>query len=113
MNVGILAMDAQFPSKYVEMSDLEVYDNCPGKYTKGIGQKQMGFVSDNEDAVSLAMTALENVMETAGISYKDVGRLEIGTESQVDRSKSIKSYLMDIFEKNENTNIEGTDTYKT
>ena len=28
MNVGILAMDAQFPSKYIEMSDLELYDGA-------------------------------------------------------------------------------------
>ena len=32
-------------------------------------------------------------------------RLEVGTESSLDRSKSIKSCLMPIFEKSGNTNV--------
>ncbi len=35
-----------------------------------------------------------------------VGRLEVGTESSVDSSKSIKTYLMMMFEEAGNTDIE-------
>jgi hydroxymethylglutaryl-CoA synthase len=35
-----------------------------------------------------------------------VGRLEVGTESAVDSSKSIKTYLMGLFEEAGNTDVE-------
>ncbi len=37
-----------------------------------------------------------------------IGRLEVGTESSVDKSKSVKSVLMRLFEK-VNADIEGAD----
>eukprot|EP00434_Breviolum_minutum_P025189 symbB.v1.2.022250.t3/scaffold1931.1/size95788/1 len=41
-----------------------------------------------------------------------IGRIDIGTESIQDRSKSMKSYIMDIFERYANeSNIEGVDQY--
>ena len=39
-----------------------------------------------------------------------IGRLEVGTESLLDKSKSVKTVLMQLFEPY-NTNIEGADTY--
>jgi hydroxymethylglutaryl-CoA synthase len=47
-------------------------------------------------------------MENYGIDPKDVGRLEVGTESLVDKSKSTKTTLMKLFEASGNNNIEGT-----
>lgn len=43
------------------------------------------------------------------ITYKDIGRLEIGTESSIDLSKSVKTHIMKLFEENNNTDIEGID----
>jgi len=42
------------------------------------------------------------------INQKDVGRLEVGTETFLDKSKSIKTFLMDFFK--ENRDIEGVTT---
>ena len=50
-------------------------------------------------------------MEKHNIDYNQIGRLEVGTESMVDRSKSIKTYLMRHFEESGNNNLEGVDTY--
>ena len=36
-----------------------------------------------------------------------MGRLEIGTETLIDKSKSIKTLLMQLFHQHGNTNIEG------
>ena len=41
---------------------------------------------------------------------KSIGRLEVGTETLLDKSKSVKSVLMQLFEASGNTSIEGVDT---
>ena len=38
------------------------------------------------------------VKKTEGLSYADIGRVEVGTETLVDKSKSVKSVLMKLFE---------------
>merc|ERR1719323_1362232 len=46
-------------------------------------------------------------------NWNSIGRLDIGSESLIDRSKSMKSYLMDLFERygDGEANIEGVDMY--
>lgn len=39
-----------------------------------------------------------------------IGRLEVGTESPIDKAKSVKSVLTQLFEPAGNTNLEGVDT---
>ena len=107
--VGIDAAYVYFPQYFVSQSDLEIYDNCEGKYTEGLGQIALSCCGDNEDAVSMAMNALHGLLRQTGVNVNDIGRLEVGTESSVDRSKSIKSFLMRFFEEEGNTSIEGVD----
>jgi hydroxymethylglutaryl-CoA synthase len=47
-------------------------------------------------------------MEKYQIDPKDIGRLEVGTETIIDKSKSVKTILMSLFAGN--TEIEGVDT---
>lgn len=42
--------------------------------------------------------------------YENIGRLEVGTETIIDKSKSVKSCLMQLFEESGNTDVEGVDT---
>eukprot|EP01032_Pedospumella_encystans_P032406 gene32406-36585_t len=107
-NVGILAMEVYFPSSYVTQTDLEVaFGVSAGKYTIGLGQESMAFTGDQEDINSVALTVVHNLLEKYSISPSEIGRLEIGTESLVDKSKSTKTVLMKLFEESGNTNIEG------
>lgn len=46
-------------------------------------------------------------MENNNIDPKSIGRLEVGTETLIDKSKSVKTYLMDYFESKGNNDIEG------
>ena len=108
---GIHALEVYVPRLTVLQSALEVHDKAPGKYTVGLQQKRIAFCGDNEDATSMALTALARLMQRTGVSYQDVGRLEVGTESMTDRSKSIKTSLMRRFMEEGNTNVEGVDTY--
>lgn len=44
------------------------------------------------------------------LAYDQIGRIEVGTETILDKSKSVKTVLMQLFEKSGNTDIEGIDT---
>ena len=46
-------------------------------------------------------------MEKYQLSYKDIGRLEVATETILDHSKSIKTVLMQLFADSGNTDVEG------
>jgi len=138
-NAGFHTIEIYTPQYYVKQTEMEEYDARPdrlgpsviGKYTKGIGQVEARFCTDDEDPVSFAMTVVHrlaerindkqlNMNETWKYSldqknvnfWNAVGRLDIGTESIIDRSKSMKSYCMDLFERYGNEwNIEGVDQY--
>lgn len=109
--VGILAMEVYFPKTCVDHVELEKYDNVgSGKYTIGLGQTKMGFCGDLEDINSLCMTVVQGLMDKNSLNYSDIGRLEIGTETILDKSKSVKTVLMQLFASSGNFNVEGIDT---
>lgn len=105
VNIGILAAEIYVPSRWVAQEDLETADDCKGKYTVGLGQIGMAFTDDREDIASIVMTAVQALMEKNSIDPRDIGRLEVGTETLIDKAKSVKTALMPLF--GENTDIEG------
>lgn len=110
-SVGILSIELIFPSQYVDQTELEEYDGVSaGKYTIGLGQSRMGFCSDREDINSLCLTVVNKLLERNNIAHAQIGRLEVGTETIVDKSKSVKSVLMELFEPHGVTDLEGIDT---
>lgn len=107
-NVGIIAMDIYFPTTYVEQTNLEEFNGVSkGKYTVGLGQKRMAFCNDREDIASICLTVTDRLFKKYQISPKDIGFMMIGTETIVDKSKSVKTVLMDLFKDSGNTDIEG------
>jgi hydroxymethylglutaryl-CoA synthase len=94
-NVGILAAEVYFPSTTVSAAALETFDGAArGKYTAGLGQDGLAFCGGREDAVSMALSALSRLLRRTGVKAGEVGRLEVGSESGPDASKSVKSFLM-------------------
>jgi hydroxymethylglutaryl-CoA synthase len=69
-----------------------------------------GFCDDREDMYSIALTTLSSLFRKYSIDPNSIGRLEVGTETLLDKSKSVKSVLMQLFEKSGNLNVEGVDT---
>jgi len=134
MNVGIVSIECYIPLQYVCQNDMELYDQneykneCNsnndmiyndmiynkyiGKYTKGLGQKEMSFVSDCEDIYSISLTVLNNLINKNNININDIGRLSVASETILDHSKSIKSYLMQLFKGNNDiiNDVEGCDS---
>lgn len=102
----------------------EKFDNAgAGKYTTGLGQQNMAFTTDREDINSICMTGASPILQSSHrcsprqvvtsllekykIPLQSIGRLEVGTETLLDKSKSVKSVLMQLFQGSGNTNIEG------
>mmetsp|Transcript_3701 Transcript_3701/g.6598 ORF Transcript_3701/g.6598 Transcript_3701/m.6598 type:complete len:863 (+) Transcript_3701:78-2666(+) len=137
-NCGIHTIEIYVPQFYAKMIEVEEWDATParwgpsviGKYTKGIGMVEVRLPADDEDPVSMSMSCVHRLVERCmregfnetGRYTKDgkpiymwnaVGRLDIGSESLIDRSKSMKTYCMDMFERygDGETNIEGVDMY--
>ncbi|KAL1333657.1 hypothetical protein HN51_062522 [Arachis hypogaea] len=110
-NVGIFAVDIYFPPTCVQQEALEEHDGASkGKYTIGLGQDCMIFCTEVEDVISMSLTVVSSLLEKYQIDPKSIGRLEVGSETVIDKSKSIKTFLMQIFEKHGNTDIEGVDS---
>jgi len=110
-NVGIHAMDVYFPTTYVSQTDLEEFDGVSaGKYTIGLGQENMAVCGEREDINSVCLTAMENLLEKYGIGYDQIGRLEVGTETIVDKSKAVKTTLMSRFNEHGLFDVEGIDS---
>ncbi|KAL7549264.1 hypothetical protein ACHAWF_012543 [Thalassiosira exigua] len=100
-HVGILGLEAYFPRAYVSQSKLEEHSGVsPGRYVLGLGQDALAVVGDGEDVNSMALTVTRSLLEKYEIDPDDVGRLEVGTETLVDKSKSTKTVLMDLFPAN-------------
>ena len=106
--LGIIDIQIYFPRYYISQKDLENYDKIPsGKYTIGLGQTNISFPDDTEDINSISLTILDKLITKNSISLKEISRIEIGTETFIDKSKSIKTHLMDIFSLSQNKDIEG------
>jgi hydroxymethylglutaryl-CoA synthase len=107
-NVGILAIEIYTPKTYITQPNLEKHNNVSsGKYTIGLGQDAIGIINgDAEDVNSISLTVVQSLLEKYDIDPNDIGRLEIGTETLVDKSKSTKTVLMSLFPDN-NRDIEG------
>ena len=109
-NIGIKGIEVYFPKTFISQDKLEDRDieilgeekrqSIKGKYTKGLGQIDLAFCCDREDTVSIAMNAITQLFEKYNFTPDMFGRLEVGTESSIDRSKSIKSFLLQLFHDN-------------
>lgn len=99
-------MEVYFPSRFVSQVSLENEDECAGKYTKGLGQRRLGYVDDREDIGSAMLTSFANLLEKYQLEPASIGRLEVGSETLIDKSKSVKTTLLRMLGPN-HTNIEG------
>ncbi|KAI0052049.1 hydroxymethylglutaryl-CoA synthase [Auriscalpium vulgare] len=110
-DVGILGIDMYFPQRCISEEELEVFDGvAKGKYTIGLGQSYMAFADDREDINSMALTVVSSLLRRYNIDPKSIGRLEVGTETIIDKSKSVKTVLMDLLSAAGNHDVEGLDS---
>jgi hydroxymethylglutaryl-CoA synthase len=70
----------------------------PDKLQRGLGVSQMAIVDTNQDPACMAANACLRLIERNKLSPKDVGRLYVATESSLDESKAMNSYVIGMLE---------------
>lgn len=110
-NVGILGMELYTTRRCISEEDLEKFDGvAAGKYTIGLGAQFMACTDDREDINSFALSVVSSLMKKYNVDPRSIGRIDCGTETIIDKSKSVKTVLMDLFAESGNTDIEGIDS---
>ena len=92
--IGIDALAFAVPRGYLELADLAAVRGVPAaKYEQGLGVTQMSVAAPDEDPVTLATDAARRLLRGSGRSPDEIGLCIVGTETAVDHSKPIASYL--------------------
>ncbi|KAJ7908912.1 hydroxymethylglutaryl-coenzyme A synthase N terminal-domain-containing protein [Mycena leptocephala] len=105
------AIESPRPKDCISEAELEEYDSVSkGKYTIGLGEQYMAWPDDREDINSFALNAVSGLLEKYNIDPKSIGRIDVGTETIIDKSKSVKTTLMSLFAESGNFDIEGIDS---
>jgi hydroxymethylglutaryl-CoA synthase len=97
MRVGIDALALAVPPLALELRTLaEARGVPPAKFVDGIGVERMAIAPLDEDTVTLAARAGAAALAQAGISASEIGYLVVGTETAVDHSKPVASYVQGL-----------------
>ena len=92
--VGIEAIGVAVPRRYIDIVDLaQARGVDPAKFTQGLGAREMAVADPGEDTVALAATAARRALEAGAIDPDELGMLVVGTETGVDHSKPVASFV--------------------
>jgi len=83
------------PALYLPIEELAQNRGIePAKLTRGLGLKRMSVCDVNEDVITLASKSVIQLLEqNSNLKPSDIGRIYIGTESSIDGSKPIGTYV--------------------
>jgi hydroxymethylglutaryl-CoA synthase len=94
MKIGIDAFGIAVPHRYVDMAELARARGVePGKYIDGLGAREMAIAEPGEDTVALAALAARRALTASEIDPGHLGLLVVGTETGVDHSKPVASFV--------------------
>jgi hydroxymethylglutaryl-CoA synthase len=99
MKIGIDAIGVSFPKLFLPIEILAQHRKIEvDKLRKGLGLERISLLDTNEDVVSQAANAVLNLIEKENIDVKTIARIYVATESSVDNSKPVGSYLISLIE---------------
>ena len=99
MKVGIDSLSFDIPKIYLPIKTLAEQRNIePEKLIKGLGLTKMSFLDLHQDVVTLASNAVVKLIRQENIKSSEIARIYVGTESGVDSSKPIGSYVVALLE---------------
>lgn len=99
MPVGIDDLAIYIPKLYLDYKDFaEARGIDPQKLEYGIGVKRMAMVDTNQDSACMAANACLKLMQKNNLSPEDIGRLYVATESSIDESKAMNSFVVGMLE---------------
>lgn len=100
MKVGIDSITFDLPKIHLPIKVLAENRNIePEKLVKGLGLHKMSFSDVHQDAVTFAANAVYKLIQQENLNPKDIARIYVGTESAVDSSKPIATYITSLLEK--------------
>jgi len=99
MKVGIDSVAFDLPKIYLPIKVLAENRNIePEKLIKGLGLHKMSFPDVHQDVITFATNAVYKLIQQENLNPKDIARIYVGTESAVDSSKPIASYITALLE---------------
>ena len=99
MNTGIDAIAFDIAKLHLPIKTLaEVRNIEPEKLEKGLGLIKMTLPDVHQDAVVFAANALTRLIEDNHLNPAEIARIYVGTESGIDNSKPIGSFLVALMD---------------
>jgi hydroxymethylglutaryl-CoA synthase len=99
MPVGIDDLAIYVPKIYIDYKDFaEARGIDPRKLEYGIGVKKMALVDTNQDPACMAANACLKLMQKNHLHPEDIGRMYVATESGLDESKAMNSFVIGMLE---------------
>jgi hydroxymethylglutaryl-CoA synthase len=99
MKVGIDSIAFDLPKIHLPIKVLAENRNIePEKLVKGLGLHKMSFPDVHQDVVTFAANAVYKLIQQENLNPKDIARIYVGTESAVDSSKPIATYITSLLE---------------
>ncbi len=99
MKIGIDAVSFDVANIHLPIQTLAKARNIePEKLEKGLGLIKMTLPDTHQDAVVFGANALTKLIENNSINLDEIARIYVGTESAIDNSKPISSYLITLME---------------
>jgi hydroxymethylglutaryl-CoA synthase len=99
MAAGIDDIALFIPRLFVDSADFAVARGLdPAKLKQGLGISKMAIVDANQDPACLAANACLKLMQKNNLSPSEIGRLYVATESSLDESKALNSYVIGMLE---------------
>src|SRR5579884_2045968 len=106
--VGIDDLAIYIPRLYLDYKDFAKARGIePQKLEYGIGIKKMAIADTNQDSACMAANACLKLMQRNHLHPKDIGRLYVATESSLDESKAMNSFVIGMLEQ-----IYGEDSFE-
>ena len=99
MKTGIDAIAFDVAKLHLPIKTLALARNIePEKLEKGLGLLKMTLPDTHQDTVVFGANALTKLIQDNNIKLEDVARIYVGTESAIDSSKPISSFLISLME---------------
>jgi hydroxymethylglutaryl-CoA synthase len=97
--VGIDDLAIYIPKLYLDYKDFAAARGIdPQKLEYGIGIKKMAIADTNQDSACMAANACLKLMQKNHLHPDDIGRLYVATESSLDESKAMNSFVIGMLE---------------
>jgi len=97
--IGIHSIGVAIPRRFVDMADLAHARGVdPAKYFHGLGAREMAVAEPGEDTVALATVAARRALAAGDVARHQLGLLVVGTETGVDHSKPVASFVHGLLE---------------